>query len=262
MQVTRDEAPHADGVPRERRRDGAGATSSIEDVADDYVNCTMCGACELRCPNTLFTGDFYRFRTADDRRREGGADASPSRAASTSRTGSAGPSSPTAGATSRCSAGTPRRRQSKVRDWATGLDIPIGGETVLFADCEAAFKRAVGPARGRAAAPGRRHRVRPDEPAVVLRRPDVGDGLRRASRTRSPSTTSPTGARPGRSGSSASIRTTTSRSSSTTRRSTRASTSSRSFSRVELVAELIRDGQARADRRRSSGPSPTTTRAG
>ncbi len=27
------------------------------------MNCTQCGACELRCPNTLFTGDFYRFRT-------------------------------------------------------------------------------------------------------------------------------------------------------------------------------------------------------
>src|SRR5688500_3998746 len=29
----------------------------IADVAADYVNCTQCGACELRCPNTLFTGD-------------------------------------------------------------------------------------------------------------------------------------------------------------------------------------------------------------
>ena len=35
----------------------------VEDVADDYVHCTQCGACELRCPNTLFTGDFYRLRT-------------------------------------------------------------------------------------------------------------------------------------------------------------------------------------------------------
>ena len=52
----------ADGVPRQRRRDGTGELD-IEDVADDYVNCTQCGACELRCPNTLFTGDFYRFRT-------------------------------------------------------------------------------------------------------------------------------------------------------------------------------------------------------
>ena len=35
----------------------------VADIAADFVNCTQCGACELRCPNTLFTGDFYRFRT-------------------------------------------------------------------------------------------------------------------------------------------------------------------------------------------------------
>src|SRR3712207_7360702 len=31
--------------------------------------------------------------------------------------------------------------QDRVRDWAEGLDIPIGGETILFVDCEAAFYR-------------------------------------------------------------------------------------------------------------------------
>ena len=31
--------------------------------------------------------------------------------------------------------------QEHVRDWSEGLDIPIGGETVLFVDCEAAFYR-------------------------------------------------------------------------------------------------------------------------
>ena len=31
--------------------------------------------------------------------------------------------------------------QDHVRDWAAGLNIPIGGETILFADCEAAFYR-------------------------------------------------------------------------------------------------------------------------
>ena len=61
VQVTRDErhtptAFHANVVAMEK------GLLSIEDVADDYVHCTMCGACELRCPNTLFTGDFYRFR--------------------------------------------------------------------------------------------------------------------------------------------------------------------------------------------------------
>jgi heterodisulfide reductase subunit D len=31
--------------------------------------------------------------------------------------------------------------QEHVRDWAEGLDLPTGGETVLFVDCEAAFYR-------------------------------------------------------------------------------------------------------------------------
>ena len=61
-QVTRNEswtptAFHADVVAMDR------GEMTIEDVAADYVNCTQCGACEVRCPNTLFTGDFYRFRT-------------------------------------------------------------------------------------------------------------------------------------------------------------------------------------------------------
>ena len=48
---------HANVVAMER------GELDIADIAADYVNCTQCGACELRCPNTLFTGDFYRFRT-------------------------------------------------------------------------------------------------------------------------------------------------------------------------------------------------------
>ena len=31
--------------------------------------------------------------------------------------------------------------QEHVADWAIGLDIPVGGETILFVDCEAAFAR-------------------------------------------------------------------------------------------------------------------------
>ena len=62
MQVTRNEqhtptAFHANIVAMEK------GLVDVEDVADDYVHCTQCGACELRCPNTLFTGDFYRHRT-------------------------------------------------------------------------------------------------------------------------------------------------------------------------------------------------------
>jgi heterodisulfide reductase subunit D len=139
MQVTRDErhtptAFHANVVAMEKGH------LSVEDVAEDYVHCTMCGACELRCPNTLFTGDFYRFRqrTIDvvkavralavergihQRNWKRWADL-------TDRWGN----EPVLGWTRETSAG-------KVRAWAAGLDIPTGGETVLFADCEAAFKR-------------------------------------------------------------------------------------------------------------------------
>lgn len=61
-QVTRNEswtptAFHANVVAMDK------GELTIEEVAADYVNCTQRGACELRCPNTLFTGDFYRFRT-------------------------------------------------------------------------------------------------------------------------------------------------------------------------------------------------------
>jgi heterodisulfide reductase subunit D len=139
MQVTRDErhtptAFHANVVAMEKGH------LAIEDVAEDYVHCTMCGACELRCPNTLFTGDFYRFRqrTIDVVKAmrayavsKGIHQESWKRWADlTDRWGN----EPVLGWNIETGA-------SKVRAWAAGLDIPTGGETVLFADCEAAFKR-------------------------------------------------------------------------------------------------------------------------
>jgi heterodisulfide reductase subunit D len=139
MQVTRDErhtptAFHANVVAMEKGH------LSIEDVAEDYVHCTMCGACELRCPNTLFTGDFYRFRqrTIDVVKAmralavEHGIHQPAWKrwAELTDRWGN----EPVLGWTRETSG-------SKVRAWAVGLDIPTGGETVLFADCEAAFYR-------------------------------------------------------------------------------------------------------------------------
>jgi heterodisulfide reductase subunit D len=139
MQVTRDEAHtptafHANVVAMEKGHLG------IEDVARDYVHCTMCGACELRCPNTLFTGDFYRFR----QRTVDLVKAMRTLAVEneihqpnwkrwndlTDRWGN----EPVLGWNLEVS-------QGKVRNWATGLDIPVGGETVLFCDCEAAFYR-------------------------------------------------------------------------------------------------------------------------
>jgi len=139
MQVTRDErhtptAFHANVVAMEKGH------LSLEDVAEDYVHCTMCGACELRCPNTLFTGDFYRFRqrTIDVVKAVRAAAVEKGIhqknwkrwAELTDRWGN----EPVLGWTRETSG-------SKVRAWATGLDIPTGGGTVLFADCEAAFNR-------------------------------------------------------------------------------------------------------------------------
>jgi len=138
MQVTRNEswtptAFHANVVAMEQGQ------LEIEDVAADYVNCTQCGACELRCPNTLFTGDFYRFRTRTvDVVKAVRALAVDSGIHQSNwriwneRTNSA---------THEPVLGGEEISQSRVRDWAVGLDIPIGGETVLFVDCEAAYYR-------------------------------------------------------------------------------------------------------------------------
>jgi heterodisulfide reductase subunit D len=138
MQVTRNEnhtptAFHANIVAMER------GGLDVEDVADDYVHCTMCGACELRCPNTLFTGDFYRHRTRT-------VDVVKAMRALAVRKGIEQP------AWKRWVELTDERRsepvlgeapttQEHVRDWAEGLDLRIGGETILFCDCEAAFYR-------------------------------------------------------------------------------------------------------------------------
>ncbi len=111
---------------------------SIGDVADDYVYCTMCGACELRCPNTLFTGDFYRHRTQTVKLVK-------AVRALAVESGIEQPS------WQRWVAATVDRKnepvtevpieQEHVRDWAGDLGLPTGGETVLFVDCEAAFYR-------------------------------------------------------------------------------------------------------------------------
>jgi heterodisulfide reductase subunit D len=138
MQVTRDEAHtptafHANVVAMDQGH------LKIEDVARDYVHCTQCGACELRCPNTLFTGDFYRFRTRT-------VDLVKAMRALAVDHGVHQPgwqrwneltdqakNEPVLN-------GTPVS-QEHVADWAEGLDLPVGGETVLFCDCEAAFYR-------------------------------------------------------------------------------------------------------------------------
>jgi Fe-S oxidoreductase len=108
-------------------------------VADDFVHCTQCGACELRCPNTLFTGDFYRHRTRT-------VDVVKAMRALMVETGNERPAwkqwnERLAVDHNEPVLGDLQVSQEHVADWADGLDIPVGGETVLFIDCEAAFYR-------------------------------------------------------------------------------------------------------------------------
>lgn len=138
MQVTRNEnhtptAFHANVVAMEQ------GELTVADVAEDYVNCTQCGACELRCPNTLFTGDFYRFRTRT-------VDLVKHMRALAVDNGIHQPgyqrwNELTDERSHEPVLGDTPVSQDHVRDWAEGLEIPIGGETVLFVDCEAAFYR-------------------------------------------------------------------------------------------------------------------------
>jgi heterodisulfide reductase subunit D len=137
MQVTRDEnhsptAFHANIVAMEQ------GALSVADVAEDYVHCTQCGACELRCPNTLFTGDFYRNRTRT-------VEVVKAMRALAVQAGIEQPNwkrwvELTEQFKSEPVLDTPVT-QEHVRDWADGLQLPVGGETILFVDCEAAFYR-------------------------------------------------------------------------------------------------------------------------
>jgi heterodisulfide reductase subunit D len=138
MQVTRNEnhtptAFHANIVAMEQ------GLVDAEDVADDYVHCTGCGACELRCPNTLFTGDFYRHRTRT-------VDVVKAMRALMVKTGNERPGwrrwvERLVEAGNEPVLGEVPVEQEHVRDWAHGLDLPEGGETIMFVDCEAAFYR-------------------------------------------------------------------------------------------------------------------------
>ncbi len=140
LQVTHDEthsptAFHANVVAMDKGH------LTIEDVAADYVNCTQCGACELRCPNTIFAGDFYRFRTRT-------VDLVKAMRTLAVDSGIHQPG------WQRWNQMTDELRnepvidgvcQERVADWAAELELPIGGETILFCDCEAAFQRTSQP---------------------------------------------------------------------------------------------------------------------
>jgi heterodisulfide reductase subunit D len=142
MQVTRNEnhAPtafHANVVAMDQ------GLMKLEDVADDYLHCTQCGACELRCPNSLMVGDFYRARTETTsvvravRAMMVGQGLDPESWRLWNRLTDERRNEPVLG---EADGGQPAG-QDRVGEWAVDLDLPIGGETIMFVDCEAAFYR-------------------------------------------------------------------------------------------------------------------------
>ena len=174
MQVTRNEnhtptAFHASIVAMEK------GLVEVEDVADDFVHCTQCGACELRCPNTLMTGDFYRHRTRT-------VDVVKAMRALMVETGNEQAgwklwNERLAEDHNEPVLGRRPRAPGARRGLGDGLDIPIGGETILFVDCEAAFYRTSYTRAFAQLLQLAGVRVRPDARAVVLRRPGGRDGL-------------------------------------------------------------------------------------
>ncbi len=227
MQVTRNEswtptAFHANVVAMDK------GELTIEEVAADYVNCTQCGACELRCPNTLFTGDFYRFRTRT-------VDVVKAVRAFAVESGVHQPewqswNARTDERTHEPVLGETPVSQEHVRDWSEGLDIPIGGETVLFVDCEAAFYRTSVPRAVAQILQQAGYRVRADGRAVVLRRSRRRDGVRRPGEAVRPAQPRQLALHRAPSGCSCSTRTTTSRSPRTTRSTSAPTSTSRSCS--------------------------------
>ena len=131
-------APHPDGVPRERRRDGQGAARN-RGRGRGLRALHPVRRLRAALPEHALHGRLLPLPPADGRRRQGDAGAR-------RRSGIHQPgwqrwnASRTSGATSRCSTGHPSRRSTSPTG-RQGLDLPIGGETVLFCDCEAAFYR-------------------------------------------------------------------------------------------------------------------------
>ena len=111
----------------------------IKNLADDYVYGTQCGGCEIRCPNAL-VGDFYQARTktvkvvraARARMVDKGLDREGWTLWTRLTNALNGESVPGTG-------GGQPNGQEPVRRWGKGLDIPVGGEAIMFVECEAAF---------------------------------------------------------------------------------------------------------------------------
>lgn len=41
----------------------ARGNASLPEMKNEFIHCLECGQCELKCPNTMFGGDFYHYAT-------------------------------------------------------------------------------------------------------------------------------------------------------------------------------------------------------
>ena len=171
--------PHADLLPREHRRDGAGAPSTSPTWPTTSSTAPNAGAGQLRCPNTLMTGDFYRHRTrtvdvvkamralmvATGNEREGWRIWNERLAVAPQRARARRRAVVLPGARGRLGAGASTSRWAARRScsWTARRPSTAPSYTRAFAQLLQT----------------RRRRVRPDARAVVLRRARGGDGLRR-----------------------------------------------------------------------------------
>ncbi len=108
----------------------------LSDMREQVTNCLECGACELRCPNTLFAGDFYGTSTTTvdlvrKVRRDLVAD----------EVGFEKYEAVTA-MIDQYLAYFDGPEENLTR-WADGLDLPFTGETILFVDYFNAFETTV-----------------------------------------------------------------------------------------------------------------------
>ena len=111
----------------------ARGNASLPEMKNEFIHCLECGQCELKCPNTMFGGDFYHYATTTvdlvrkmrrDLHAQGidydGFD-EVQQVIDEHLAHDAGP-------------------DEELTSWAAGLDLPFAGETMMFVDYYNAFQ--------------------------------------------------------------------------------------------------------------------------
>jgi Fe-S oxidoreductase len=109
---------------------------SLGNMKETITYCLECGACELRCPNTLFGGDFYKRRTTTvDLVRKIRRDL----IAENEKPNNWGEVEKKIDQYKKYYNSSPE----EIRQWAKDLEIPTTGDTILFVDYFTAFQETV-----------------------------------------------------------------------------------------------------------------------